>query len=126
MSEVVESVVEQAIGKGMRDLPSVEWGFDVQFLVEKPAKSVAEILADISAMGDCPLVEGDENLVKVHVHVFDPGVALSYGVKLGFVTDVVVENMDDMVAGARLGGEEMAADVGPSAISIGHVLPAAR
>jgi dihydroxyacetone kinase-like predicted kinase len=41
-------------------------------------------------------VEGDQTLVKVHVHVPDPGVALSYAVSLGFVTDVVVENMDDM------------------------------
>jgi dihydroxyacetone kinase-like predicted kinase len=34
--------------------------------------------------------------VKVHVHVPNPGVPLSYAVSLGFVTDVVVENMDDM------------------------------
>ena len=47
-------------------------------------------------MGDCPLVEGDETLVKVHVHVPNPGVPLAYAVSLGFVTDVVVENMDDM------------------------------
>jgi len=47
-------------------------------------------------MGDYPLVEGDSNLVKVHVHVPDPGVPLSYAVSLGFITDVVVENMDDM------------------------------
>jgi dihydroxyacetone kinase-like predicted kinase len=47
-------------------------------------------------MGDCPLVEGNENLVKVHVHVHDPGVVLTYAVGLGFVTDVIVENMDDM------------------------------
>ena len=32
----------------------------------------------------------------MHVHVPDPGVVLSYAVSLGFVTDVVVENMDDM------------------------------
>ena len=126
LGEVVESVVGQAIGKGVRDLPSTQWGFDVQFLVEKPAKPVAEILADISAMGDCPLVEGDENLVKVHVHVFDPGQALSYGVKLGFMTDVVVENMDDMAVSAQLGGEELAAAAASSAISIGHSLPEAN
>lgn len=53
-------------------------------------------------MGDCPLVEGDERLVKVHVHVFDPGVALSYGVATGFLTDIVVENMDDMAAAMQV------------------------
>ena len=59
------------------------------------------IAADIAAMGDCPLVEGDEHLVKVHVHVFDPGVVISYGVATGFITDVVVENMDDMAQAMR-------------------------
>jgi DAK2 domain fusion protein YloV len=91
---------ERQSRKGHRELPPIVWGFDVQYLIEKPRKSVAEITADIQAMGDCPLVEGDERLVKVHVHVFDPGVALAYGVATGFITDVVVENMDDMAAEA--------------------------
>ncbi|HHY56034.1 MAG TPA: DAK2 domain-containing protein [Chloroflexi bacterium] len=97
-SPVVEMRFERRERKGQRALPPVQWGFDVQFLIEQPNKPVATIAADIAAMGDCPLVEGDEHLVKVHVHVFDPGVALSYGVATGFITDVVVENMDDMAA----------------------------
>lgn len=83
--------------KGRRELPKRVYGFDVQFLVEgKGPLDVAAIRQCITDMGDCPLVEGDEKLVKVHIHVPDPGVALSYAVSLGFVTDVVVENMDDM------------------------------
>jgi hypothetical protein len=39
------------------------------------------------------LVTGDEEMVKVHVHVPDPGVPISYGVKLGSLRDVVVEDM---------------------------------
>lgn len=83
--------------KGQRELPKLVYGFDVQFLVEgKGPLDVAAIREHITALGDCPLVEGDEHLVKAHVHVPDPGVVLSYAVSLGFVTDVVVENMDDM------------------------------
>jgi len=82
--------------KGARDLPALVYGFDVQFLVEGKDLDVNGIRDRITAMGDCPLVEGDQNLVKVHVHVPDPGVALTYAISLGFVTDVVVENMDDM------------------------------
>ncbi|MGQ9766430.1 MAG: DAK2 domain-containing protein [Anaerolineae bacterium] len=82
--------------KGHRQLPPLVYGFDVQFLVEGEHLDVAAIRDRITAMGDCPLVEGDENLVKVHVHVPDPGKVLSYAVSLGFVTDIVVENMDDM------------------------------
>lgn len=95
---VVEARFDRQERKGHRPLPPVKWGFDVQFLIEQPNKPVAAIAAAIAALGDCPLVEGDEHLVKVHVHLFDPGVALSYGVATGFITDVVVENMDDMAA----------------------------
>lgn len=82
--------------KGRRELPPLVHGFDVQFLVEAPSLDVAAIREQITAMGDCPLVEGDDTLVKVHVHVPNPGAPLAYAVSLGFVTDVVVENMDDM------------------------------
>ncbi|MFN8486387.1 MAG: DAK2 domain-containing protein [Caldilineaceae bacterium] len=93
----------QVVKKGQRELPPVQWGFDVQFLIEKPSQSVAVIKAAMAEIGESPLVEGDENLVKVHVHVFDPGIPLSYAVQLGFVTDIVVENMDDMAASTDSG-----------------------
>ena len=86
-----------ALSKGNRPLPEVNYGFDVQCLIEGTNLDVDAIREHITAIGDCPLVEGDSNLVKVHVHVPDPGVPLSYLVGLGFITDVVVENMDDMV-----------------------------
>jgi DAK2 domain fusion protein YloV len=90
--------------KGRRELPSLVHGFDVQFLVEGKSLDVDNIRTQITAMGDCPLVEGDRTLVKVHVHVPNPGVPLAYAVGLGFVTDVVVENMDDMhIPEMRLG-----------------------
>ncbi len=103
MADAAEQLAYDTGDKGHRDLPAIEWGFDVQFLIERPNKSVEAIRADIEAMGDCPLVDGDEHLVKVHVHVFDPGIALSYGINLGFMTDVVVENMDDMARRANIG-----------------------
>ena len=82
--------------KGHREIPTLVYGFDVQFLLEGRGLDVEAIRAEITAMGDCPLVEGDASLLKVHVHVPNPGVPLGYAIGLGFVTDVVVENMDDM------------------------------
>ena len=97
---VIEPIVAPAAPtrpcKGQRALPPRVYGFDVQFLVEGQALDVDAIREQISAMGDYPLVEGDEHVVKVHVHVPNPGVPLSYAIGLGFVTDVIVENMDDM------------------------------
>ena len=124
--DAAEAAREEALArKGHRLLPSIHWGFDVQYLIEQPKKSVAVIAAEIAAMGDCPLVEGDEKLVKVHVHVFDPGVPLSYGVATGFITDVVVENMDDMAAAGPLSEAQVqaAAELDDEQIGLVAVVP---
>jgi DAK2 domain fusion protein YloV len=69
------------------------FGYDVQFLVQGENLSVDTIRAAIDRMGWSTVVFGDEALVKVHVHVHDPGIPLSYGAGLGYLTDVVVENL---------------------------------
>lgn len=93
--EVAAPIGHAAVGNAPTDV-EVGYGYDVQYLIYAPRDQpldVARIRADIEAMGECPLVLGDEGIVKVHVHVPDPGVALSYGVKLGSLRDVVVEDM---------------------------------
>jgi len=67
--------------------------YDVQFLIEGQNLDVDTIRDHINAMGQSPLVVGDERLIRVHVHVSDPGIPLSYGVRQGVLQDVVVENM---------------------------------
>ncbi len=69
------------------------YGYDVQFIIVGQGLDVERIRAMIDSMGDSTLVVGDSNAVKVHVHVPDPGVPISYAVKLGSLRDVVVEDM---------------------------------
>jgi hypothetical protein len=70
------------------------YGYDVQFLMLGQNLDVHQIRRDISAMGWSPLIDGDEQLVKVHIHVHDPGEPISYAIRLGVdLDDIVVENM---------------------------------
>ena len=69
------------------------YGYDVQFIVQGQKLDIARIRHDVGLMGDSMVVVGDEHLIKVHIHVHDPGVPLSYAVKLGMLADIVVENM---------------------------------
>lgn len=69
------------------------YGYDVQFIIVGQGLDVAAIRREIDAMGESTLVVGDPTAVKVHVHVPDPGVPLSYAVRLGSLQDVVVEDM---------------------------------
>lgn len=71
--------------------------YDVQFILLGRNLDVPEVRRRIDAMGDSTVVVGDHETIKVHVHVKDPGVPLSYGVSLGQITDVVVENMQEQM-----------------------------
>jgi hypothetical protein len=70
------------------------YGYDVQFLMVGQSLNLAQIREDISGMGWSPLVDGDERMVKVHIHVYNPGQPLAYAVQQGAqLLDIVVENM---------------------------------
>jgi uncharacterized protein len=72
-----------------------EYNYDVQFIIKGRDLDVALIRDTIDAMGDSTLVVGDASLIKVHVHVDDPGGPISYGAAQGTLLDVVVENMQE-------------------------------
>ena len=70
------------------------YGYDVQFLMRGREMDVAAVRQAISEIGWSTLVVGDDELIKVHVHVHDPGVPLTYAIGQGVaLDDVVVENM---------------------------------
>ncbi len=73
------------------------YGYDVQFLMRGEALSVDAVKAALAEMGGwSTLVVGDPHLIKVHVHLHDPGHALSYAVSTGAsIDDVVIENMQE-------------------------------
>ena len=70
------------------------YGYDVQFLMRGDNFDVAKVRQDIDDMGWSTLVVGDSTLIKVHVHVHDPGQPISYAIANGAeLDDIVVENM---------------------------------
>ncbi len=71
----------------------IENPYDVQFILIGQNLDVEEVRRRIDAMGDSTVVVGDDTTIKVHIHVKNPGEPLSYGISLGAITDVVVENM---------------------------------
>lgn len=70
------------------------YGYDIQFLIKGEGLDVEAVREQINQMGDCPLVIGTPDLIKVHVHALSPAPALAYAISLGMIDDVVIENMD--------------------------------
>ena len=77
--------------------------FDTQFLIEGHDLDEDAIHDGIlnSAKGDCLLVVGDEDVVKVHYHTDTPWKVLEYCASLGEIFDIVVEDMDRQSRGLK-------------------------
>jgi DAK2 domain fusion protein YloV len=88
-----ETIVQAPTSLNRTYLPAPGYSYDIQFLIKGEKLDVEAIRETVNTMGASPLVVGNENLVKVHVHVADPGLPLSFGVTQGTLLDVAVENM---------------------------------
>ncbi len=72
-----------------------EYGYDVQFVLRGENLDLEKIRADIDAMGESTLVVGDSATIKVHTHTPEPGTPLNYAVRLGSLSQIIVENMQE-------------------------------
>lgn len=100
----------------------VDYGFDVQFIIQEPSLSVDDLRRELSAMGESLLVVGDDAAVKVHIHSEHPGPILEFGIQQGVLSAIIVENMQ--VQYQEFVQASGAKDQGPS--SEAYVLPADR
>ena len=71
-----------------------DWGYCTEFIISGQGLSTEDVRRYCEEMGRSTVVVGDSQNVRVHVHMEDPGAAISYGVALGSVSNVKIENMD--------------------------------
>jgi hypothetical protein len=72
-----------------------EYGYDTQFVIRGENLNVDEIREEIAKMGDSVMVVGDSKVVKVHIHTDEPGTPLNYAVRLGALSEISIENMQE-------------------------------
>lgn len=75
----------------------IKFAYCTQFLImlEKPfsEKKEHEFKAYLESIGDSIVVVADDEIVKVHVHTNDPGLAMQRGLTYGSLTTIIIENM---------------------------------
>lgn len=81
----------------------VDYKFDVQLLIEGEGLSDEKITDYITRniVGNCLLVVGDEQLIKIHFHTDYPWRVLQYCASMGDIHDIVVENMVRQASGRQ-------------------------
>ena len=73
-----------------------EFGYEVVFLLRGTKLDVEAIRQMIIDMGGVStVVAGDEQMLKVHTHTPTPGKILDYGVSLGSLLDINIENLQE-------------------------------
>ena len=81
----------------VEDLGEITFGYCTEFIVNlkhelEPAQ-VAEFKAYLESLGDSIVLVADEELVKVHVHTNDPGLAIQKGLSYGSLSRMKIDNM---------------------------------
>lgn len=59
----------------------------------KDSDDPSKLRAYLETIGDCVVVVDDEEIIKVHVHTNDPGLAIQKGLEFGYVNLPKIENM---------------------------------
>ena len=112
------------------DAAPTEFGYETVFILSSPATplDLAAIRAHLETIGESVLVAGDEVTCKVHVHNLRPDEVLAYGISLGDVRAVTIENLDQQSAERatghaafnQLADGPLTASARPAAASLGR------
>ena len=75
----------------------IKFGYCTEFIIllNKPfnVKAEMDFKAFLESIGDSIVVVADDEIVKVHVHTNDPGMAMQRGLTYGSLTTIIIENM---------------------------------
>ena len=88
-------VVNGSVGASEEE--DIRFGYCTEFIInaEKPADETTEQeLKDyLSTIGDSLVVVADDDIVKIHVHTNDPGLAIQKALTYGSLTSMKIDNM---------------------------------
>ena len=71
-----------------------QWGYCTQFLIQGESLDLEQVRSDLAQTADSLVIVGDEQVIRVHLHIADPGSALTYGVSLGELSQIKIDNMN--------------------------------
>jgi DAK2 domain fusion protein YloV len=94
-------VAESELAPRTAQMPTeveMPYGYCTNFLLEGQNLNLGKIEKDLKKKGQSLIVTGDDSLVRVHIHSFEPGKIVEYATRLGKLHQVTITNMDDQYA----------------------------
>jgi uncharacterized protein len=92
-SHPTTKVVQPSEPKGITAIENLEFPYCTEFLVKGKNLDTEKIRQDLMGKGDSLLVVGTDEVVKIHVHVKNPGKILDYAIQWGSLHEVAIHNM---------------------------------
>ncbi|MFA5375122.1 MAG: DAK2 domain-containing protein [Dehalococcoidia bacterium] len=72
----------------------IAYGYCTEFVIEGSNLDIVPIRKHLENIGESVMVVKHDDIVRAHVHTFDPGAALGYAASLGALKQVKVQDMD--------------------------------
>lgn len=91
---VVEDTPSDANPFDAFETEDINFTYCTEFIIDRSgAGNPAELREFLESIGDCVVVVDDEEIVKVHVHTNNPGLAIEKALELGSLDRIKIENM---------------------------------
>jgi len=112
------------LDSGARQLvaePEEPYGYCTNLLLEGQKLDPDKIRKKLEDKGQSVVVVGDEAMVRVHIHTYDPGSIIRYATSLGTLHQIQVQNMDDQHVGfiEMQGGKLPTSEIATIAVASG-------
>ncbi|UWG99273.1 DAK2 domain-containing protein [Dehalobacter sp. DCM] len=88
-----EYAIETREATGIVAIGDLEYPYCTEFLVKGSKLDPEVIRQELLGNGDCLLVVGTDDVVKIHIHSKNPGNILSIAIKYGSLHEVQIHNM---------------------------------
>ena len=77
------------------DTQEITFGYCTEYIinVSDRSKKPAELRSYLESIGDCVVVVDDDDIIKVHVHTDNPGLAIEKGITYGPLCNIKIDNM---------------------------------
>ena len=109
-------------------LADIEFAYCTEFFIininkKTTVADIDKLRETLMTLGDSVICIGDLNLIKVHVHTNQPGVALTHALKLGELNGLKIENMLEQFRALKVKNEpEQLKKIGVVAVCAGEGL----
>ncbi|MEA3493173.1 MAG: DAK2 domain-containing protein [Candidatus Margulisiibacteriota bacterium] len=77
------------------------YGYCTSFTIKGENLDPDKVRRKLSGMGESLVVIGESSIIKVHIHVLNPGKVLQFCARVGILDEIIIRNMDEQVRDYR-------------------------